>query len=55
MIVQVDDRSPRSVCERRNRIQTAPGKGWLTILRLYGALEPWFDKTWRPGEIELVN
>ena len=38
-----------------NWIQTMPGKGWFTILRLYGALEPWFDKTWRPGEIELVN
>jgi hypothetical protein len=24
-------------------------------LRLYGPLEPWFDKTWRPGEIELVK
>jgi hypothetical protein len=20
-----------------------------------GPLEPWFDKTWRPGEIELVK
>lgn len=38
-----------------NWIQTVPGKGWFTILRLYGALEPWFDKTWRPGEIELVR
>ena len=38
-----------------NWIQTMPGKGWFTILRLYGALEPWFDKTWRPGEIELIN
>ena len=38
-----------------NWIQTMPGKGWFTILRLYGALEPWFDKTWRPGEIELVK
>ena len=27
-----------------NWIQTMPGKGWFTILRLYGALEPWFDK-----------
>lgn len=36
-----------------NWIQTIPGKGWNTLLRLYGALEPWFDKTWRPGEIEL--
>lgn len=34
-------------------MQTIPGKGWNTILRLYGPLEPWFDKTWRPGEIEL--
>ena len=38
-----------------NWIQTMPGKGWFTILRLYGALEPWFDKTWSPGEIELVR
>jgi hypothetical protein len=38
-----------------NWIQTVPGKGWFTLLRLYGALEPWFDKTWRPGEIELVK
>jgi hypothetical protein len=30
------------------------GKGWLVILRLYGPLEPWFEKTWRPGEIELI-
>ena len=38
-----------------NWIQTIPGKGWFMILRLYGPLEPWFDKTWRPGEIELVS
>ena len=38
-----------------NWVQTTPGKGWFTILRLYGALEPWFDKTWRPGDIELVE
>jgi hypothetical protein len=25
------------------------------MLCLYGPLEPWFDKTWRPGEIELVK
>ncbi|WP_248595484.1 DUF1254 domain-containing protein [Candidatus Accumulibacter phosphatis] len=38
-----------------NWVQTIPGKGWFMILRLYGPLEPWFDKTWRPGEIELQN
>jgi hypothetical protein len=36
-----------------NWVQTLPGKGWFMILRLYGPLEPWFDKTWRPGEINL--
>jgi len=35
-----------------NWIQTVPGRGWFTILRLYGPLEPWFNKTWKPGEIE---
>jgi hypothetical protein len=29
-----------------------PGKGWFAILRLYGPLEPWFDRTWIPGDIE---
>lgn len=38
-----------------NWVQTIPGKGWNTIFRLYGPLEPWFDQSWRPGEIELVN
>jgi hypothetical protein len=36
-----------------NWVQTVPGRGWNTVLRMYGALQPWFDKTWRPGEIEL--
>ncbi|MGW6547766.1 DUF1254 domain-containing protein [Streptomyces massasporeus] len=35
-----------------NWVQTVPGKGWFTILRLYGPLDSWFDKSWRPGEIE---
>jgi hypothetical protein len=39
--------------KENNWIQTAPGTAWNTILRLYGPLEPWFNKTWRPGEIEL--
>jgi hypothetical protein len=37
-----------------NWVQTVPGKGWNTLLRLYGPLEPWFNKTWRPGEIEPI-
>jgi len=39
--------------KEKNWVQTVPGQGWNTILRLYGPLEPWFNKTWRPGEIEL--
>jgi hypothetical protein len=38
-----------------NWVQTIPGKGWFMILRLYGPLDPWFNKTWRPGEIELMK
>lgn len=41
--------------QEANWIQTVPGKGWYTLLRLYGPLEPWFDKTWRPGEFEGVK
>ena len=37
-----------------NWTQTVPGKGWFTLLRLYGPLEPWFDQTWRPGEFEMI-
>jgi hypothetical protein len=36
-----------------NCVQTVPGEGWNAALRLYGPLEPWFNRTWRPGEIEL--
>ena len=38
-----------------NWVQTIPGKGWNVLLRLYGPGEPWFDKTWQPGEIEVVK
>ena len=38
-----------------NWIQTMPGKGYCVLLRLYGPLEPWFDKSWKPGDFELVE
>jgi hypothetical protein len=47
-------RQPEGV-KRGNWIQTLPGKGWFTILRLYSPLEPFFDKSWRISEIELVR
>lgn len=45
---------PKGV-KRGNWIQTMPGKGWFTILRLYSPLETFFSKEWRPSEIELVK
>jgi hypothetical protein len=38
--------------KENNWVQTIPGKGQTVILRLYGPIEPWFAKKWRPGEIE---
>ena len=37
-----------------NWVQTIPGQSWFTLLRLYGPLQPWFNKSWRPGDIELL-
>jgi len=38
-----------------NWLQTVPNKGWFCVLRLYSPTEAWFDKTWRPGDIELIE
>ena len=38
-----------------NWIQTTPGKGWFTLLRLYSPRESFFTKAWRPTEITLVR
>jgi hypothetical protein len=40
---------------RGNWIQSDPDKGWFLILRLYSPLPSFFDKSWRPSEIELVR
>lgn len=33
-----------------NWIQTVPGKSFNVLLRLYAPLQPWFDRTWKPGD-----
>ncbi len=38
--------------EENNWVQTVPGRSWNILLRLHGAEKPFFDKSWRPGEIE---
>jgi len=46
---------PKKRSLRANWVRTLPNKGWFTLLRLYGPLEPWFEKTWRPGEFERMS
>jgi hypothetical protein len=41
--------------DKKNWIKTIPGKSWYMILHLYGPMELWYNKTWRPGEIEEVK
>ena len=41
--------------KRGNWIQTMPGKGWFTLLRLYSPRETFFTKEWRLSEIELAK
>lgn len=43
------------VGKESNWIETVPGKGWMVLIRLYGPLDAWFDKTWQPGEFERVD
>lgn len=38
-----------------NWIQTVPGKAWNTIFRLYGPLQPFYDKTWKPGDPQVLE
>jgi hypothetical protein len=38
-----------------NWLQSDPKIRWYMILHLYGPSESWYDKSWRPGEIEEVK
>jgi hypothetical protein len=53
-IVYFGPEQPEGVA-RGNWIQTDPDKGWFTIIRFYSPLPSFFDKSWRPSEIELVK
>ena len=52
--ITIGPERPEEVAEG-NWIQTAPGKGWFTLLRLYSPLQPFFDQTWRPSEFDRVG
>ncbi|HHA18925.1 MAG TPA: DUF1254 domain-containing protein, partial [Methylophaga sp.] len=38
-----------------NWTETVPNKAWFGMLRLYGPLQPWFDKEWGPSDFEVVE
>lgn len=38
--------------KEKNWLRSVPGKGYFVILRLYGQTEPFFNQTWRPGDME---
>ena len=36
-------------------VETIPGKSWFVIFRMYGPMDKWIKKEWRPSEVELVK
>lgn len=38
-----------------NWTETTPNKAWFAMIRLYGPLQPWFDRTWALSDFELVK
>jgi hypothetical protein len=38
-----------------NWLATVPGKGYFAILRLYAPTEAAINKSWKPGDIEVVK
>jgi hypothetical protein len=41
--------------EEANWLQTVAGESCMSLLRMFGPLEPWTNKTWRPGSIKLAK
>ena len=37
---------------RINWVQTIPGRHWFSYFRFYGPLEPYFDRSWKLGDID---
>ena len=42
--------SPKGM--EKNWVKTVPGKGWFSLIRLYGPGQSFFDRTWKPGDFE---
>lgn len=46
-------KAPRG--HENNWLETISAKSWFVIFRTYGPLEPWIERTWQLGEVELVE
>jgi hypothetical protein len=46
---------PESPGDGKNWLRTLPDKGFFVILRLYGPTKAFFDKKWKPGDLEKLN
>lgn len=46
---------PESPGAGRNWLRTVPDKGFFVIFRLYGPTKAFYDKSWKPGDIEKVK
>jgi hypothetical protein len=45
---------PQSPGAGKNWIGTVAGKGWFTLLRLYGPTKAFFDQTWKADDIKKI-
>jgi hypothetical protein len=47
---------PRAPDEHaENWIETQEQRGWFALLRFYGPTKSFFDKLWKPSDIELLD
>jgi hypothetical protein len=46
---------PHQPADDVNWIPTMPDVPWFPLLRLYGPLEPWIDRTWKPDDLQPVD
>lgn len=47
---------PKAPAGKENQwIQTLPGKGWFTYIRIYGPQAAAFDGSWKPGDFEKID
>jgi hypothetical protein len=46
---------PDSPGEGKNWLATIAGKGFFVLLRLYGPTKAFFEKSWKPSDLEKLQ